>query len=232
MPGSKELQREITDADDEDLFLYIAVDQYAPEGKWALEELWKRHGTWLFDKCLKICNIYNQGNAIAADLASAAFTKAIDRAETYKPTENANDEKNIRRTRKWLGTIAQHLLIDGFRNPNRSVSASPVDFDIALDQFSTQDFVEWFIQQNDVRHSANISDVIGKAFEKLSNREQRVIIETIMQRDKSPSQNYVLRGASIKLANELGISPDSVRQIRKRALSKIKDALDFWRSPL
>lgn len=232
MPGSKELQREIADAGDEDLFLYIAVDQDTPEGKYALEELWKRHGSWLFSKCLKVCNIYNQGSAIAEDLASATFAKAIDRAETYKPAENENNEKNIRRTRKWLGTIAERLLIDGFRNPNRAVYASPIDFDIALDQFSTQDFVEWFIQQNDVRHFANIPDVIGKAFEELNSREQRIIIETVMQRDKSPSQNYVLRGTSTRLANELGIRPDSVRQIRKRALSKIRDALDSWRSSL
>lgn len=232
MSSSKNLQAEIADADDEDLFLYIAVDQNTPEGKLALNELWKRHSSWLNKQCVKICNIYNQGNSIADDLACATFKKAIDRAETYTNIVDSKDEKNFKRTRAWLGTIAKRILIDTFRNPKRAIYSSPIDFEISLEQFSTQDFVEWFIKQNDVRHSTEALSVIGNEFKKLDKREQRVIIETILQRDKSPSEKYVLRGASTRLANELGVSPDSIRQIRKRALSKIKNALDSWKLSL
>ena len=232
MPRDTALQSEISDADDEDLFLYIAVDRDAPESQMALQELWDRHGEWLQQRCMNVCKSYKQGNSYAGDLASVTFFKAIERASTYKAGETKNDSKGMNRTRAWLGQIAKNLLIDGFRNPQRAVTTTPLVNDIELDSFSTQDFVEWFFQQNDVRHSSSASEIIGSAFERLNLREQRVIIETILQRDKSPSGNYVFRGANKILSEEFGIHPDSIRQIRRRALKKIQEALDNWKEYL
>ena len=68
-----------------------------------------------------------------------------------------------------------------------------------------------------------IKDTAIQIFNQLSDREKKVILTDI---EFKKHYKYLPDDVNERLANELGIKKDSIRQIRGRAIAKIKGAID------
>lgn len=153
------------------------------------------------------------------DLALMTLLKAIERAETYKPCEDS--ENSAPHTFSWLKKIAENMIKDLVRNPRRG-TITLVD---ALEStgIGDDDIAEFLVAHESSLVTNEFSSYGIEAFKKLSEREQFVLAMTVELRLASPSGEYVARNEGTALADYLGITPDGVRQIRRRAIKKINE---------
>lgn len=208
---------------DEDLFLYMSfyddpADRVQAEA--AFEELHRRYFAELLERCRRYCRRRQQPIEVAEDLASQVMYRALKRAETYKAGPAPG------RTMAWLSTIAYNILCDAGRNPYRpSVIGSVLEPDLGAESYSAEDFVQLYHQFESPLQTLAHRQAVAAAFSELDERAQNVLIETLIQRSRSPNQTYMYRGTARQLAERLGLTTDNVRRIRCDSLKAIERRL-------
>ncbi|GFE91050.1 hypothetical protein GCM10011488_60040 [Steroidobacter agaridevorans] len=208
---------------DEDLFVYMSFIDNAsdrPVAEAAFAEVHRRYAAELYSRCRDLCRRLGQPTSLAEDLVSLTLTRALDRAETYRgPGTSA-------RTMAWLCKIARNALIDAHRNPHRPSSiGSGSDSDLGAEIYSAQDFASLYHQFESPLATREHWTRVAAAFQELDERCQRVLLETLLQRSKSPGQSYMYRGTAALLAERLGITPENLRRIRYKGMKAISEKL-------
>ncbi len=147
----------------------------------------------------------------AEDLVQDTFQRAFERAASFKAEPGLDAERARRRTRAWLGRIAQNLLTDSLRQ-SREIPASPY-----LEQLSAA------ATDGPPSSSPHLAP-IRRALSQLSDREQDVLRVTALYY-KSEGSERLPNAVSAELGRRWGISNDNVRAIRSRALKKLRRAM-------
>lgn len=203
---------------DEDLLEFV---QFADTDKQianqATLELTRRYLSMLESYCRKIVQQYPDIGLDGEDLALMAFSRAIEKAHTYSPA--VDPEKSTARTFAWLKQIAKNALIDHLRNPKRG-QVRLVDA-LGAQSVNQDDLLDFLIASENSMVTTEFRQQALDAFDRLSDREQFVLIMTIELRFGSPKRDYVARGTAPELASHLGLTPEGVRKIRSRAIKKI-----------
>ena len=192
---------------DEFLFLYMACADEPmdkPIADEAYTEIHRRYVKPVYARCLKMVSSYPDSKTLAMDLTTAALAKAYDRAETYQP--NPDGSTSGSRTIAWLCTIALNILRDFRRNPERPGPVNVVELDVYPEDYSSEDFAMLYCDDQPQLNTQAEYRLVAMAFDTLDTRTQRVLIETLVQRDRSPGRTYMLRGTSEQLAKRLGVS--------------------------
>lgn len=145
----------------------------------------------------------------AEDLAQETFHRAFDRAHTFSAGDVVDDDHARRRTRAWLGRIAQHLLADHLER-FREVSASPY-----LERV-TCDGIE------EPRAASRELELVSEGLESLSEREQDVLRVTALYQRAGEHQRLP-NAVSAELALRWGTTNENIRAIRSRALKKLTE---------
>ena len=114
----------MSERDDAELLAQIARGDDPAAVRAAQAELYRRHVRYLYgalskqrDKLLSLAGLSIE------DVVQDTFARAFDRAASFKAAPELDPDRARRRTRAWLGRIAQNLIADGFRR-FREVSAS------------------------------------------------------------------------------------------------------------
>lgn len=188
----------------------------APRRKDAQQRLYQRHVRYLYgvvhkqrDKLLQLAGLS------VDDVVHDTFQRAFERAHTFHGDPTLDDDRARRRTRAWLGRIAQNLIVDSFRR-FREVSASdylehvPAPSDEACG--------------DDAPASRPDLEPVRAAFAALSDREQDVLRVTALY-FKAEGRQRLPNEVSAELSVRWGISNDAVRAIRSRALRKLRSAM-------
>ncbi|MEZ4439767.1 MAG: sigma-70 family RNA polymerase sigma factor [Polyangiaceae bacterium] len=202
----------LADQTDAALFSHIAGDD-ASAARAAEREIYARHVRYLFgiinkrrDQLVKLAGLSVE------DLVQDTFLRAFDRAATYRGLEDTDEDRSRRRTRAWLGRIAQNLIMDGFRR-FREVAAS--------------DFLDQVTVAGPDSPPSSRPDLapIQAAMETLTDREQDILRVTAMFH-KAGKPGRLPNDVSAELSKRWGISNDNLRAIRSRALKKLSRALE------
>jgi len=207
---------------DEDLFLYMAcrdTPKEVSQAEDACEVLHHRYIDRLFKRCFNMLKSYPDAHTRAAELASAALFRAYERAETYKIDENCSNPSA--RTLKWLARIARNIFRDTLRNPKRPNQLNVVDLEVNTEHYDSSDFAALFLGENDSVHSEELKIRVAEAYDSLKPRAQTVLLETLIQRDRSPGRKYMLRGSARVLADRLDTTPENLRRIRHNGVKAI-----------
>jgi len=170
-----------------------------------------RHMSHLYGRCRRICDRMGVADSFAEDLASATLVKAAGAAHTFVDGEGPGTRAS--RTRAWLATIAWHLLVDMQRNPNRPGPLTGSQEEIPFDDYSTEDFAVLYCDGERMPRDVETIRLVEDAISALDERTRRVVMNTILQRQRSPGRSYVYRGSADALARRIGTTRVNVRRI-------------------
>ena len=163
---------------------------------------------------------YPDSETWAHELTQATLFRAYERADQFRLDPDGNDRAS--RTRAWLCKIALNIFRDHLRNPERPGPLSNVvDLDVNAEQYSPEDFSALFLGDESTSHSRHHHKRVAEAFDQLDDRTQRVLLETLLQRQKSPGRTYMLRSTAQRFADRMQTSTDNVRRIRRNGIKQI-----------
>ncbi|MHC4563817.1 MAG: RNA polymerase sigma factor [Planctomycetota bacterium] len=203
-----------TDADLMVAMAFAADDPPAAQAAW--EEFYRRHVDYLYAVCLRAYGPLLGGPAGVADLVADTFRRAYQRAEGFHDGGVTDPDRLRLRTRAWLGRIAQRLAQTTLRGRSRR-KETLIDLD------------HW--QQ--VAKPADVADVdperiaaVRAAVDSLNEREQIVIRTTFQWYLPDQPHQRLPNDVAAELARTLQTTPENLRQIRRRAMRKIRTFLD------
>lgn len=201
------------DLHDGDLLFYMAVRDEAPaEASQAWRVFHNRHAGYVLRFCRRLARgdgalLTDRG---AEDLTADTLLRAFERAETFDTPES--DPDAIRRlVRGWLGKIAENIVRSVLRGQLRRQDVEDVE---AIGTGADPG--------NDPR-VALVVEGLGT----LTEKEHRVLRATAHWYDEDLGHFNPPKGVMEDLALELGVLPASLRKIRERALSKLKDYMEI-----
>ena len=222
-------QTSMQEETDEDLFLYMACKdnpEDKPLAEMAVAELHRRYLKRLYARCFKMVFSQPDPETLAADLASAALARAYEKAETYRSHPDGSASSS--RTFSWLCKIALNIFRDFLRNPKRpgSLAFNVIELDVNAEMYLPEEFAALYCDDKEQLSTQADYQLVAEVFDTLDARTQRVLVETLIQRDKSPGRTYMLRGSAELLANRLGTTPANLRRIRKNGIRKINEYIN------
>ena len=217
---------------DEDLFIDMAFTDSAEDranADAAYEELHRCYVKIVYTRCIRMISKYPDAETLAWDMTAGALAKAYERAETYQSGEEG--EAGASRTIAWLCKIALNLFLDYRKNPKRPGPLSNVvDLDVHAEQYSPEDFAAFYLEDDSQAYSRQHYQLVAEAFAALNERTQIVLMETLLQRQRSPGRTYMLRKTAAALAARVGTSTDNVRRIRRLGIQQINEYVDQYKN--
>lgn len=189
-------------------------------------EFYNRYKNYLLSVCRKSCFHFDSSDSLADDIFQNTFLKVLKKSSTFKiknPDENTNISGKIK---SWLSIIAKNELIDFLRkNPDEKVLSD-------RSRIKSYDLEETFIKEDHFDVEENIEPVsiqkviLDNALNTLTLREKYVLM-TYMQFFNPLEINRHLPDEALKnICDKFNIKASNVRQIKSRALKKLKTEID------
>ena len=177
-------------------------------------EFYDRHARYLYGVLLqRVRRPLALSGREVEDLVQETFYRAFDRAETFEAAPGWDADSERRRTRAWLGRIAQRLLADWLAG-SREVSASPY-----LDTLAEPEAEPSSSRSPKLR-------LMREALDTLSERERDVLRASALYFRRGEEHQRLPNEASAELARRWQTTSENVRAIRSRALKKVKQYLE------
>jgi RNA polymerase sigma factor (sigma-70 family) len=195
-----------------------AVDARA--ARLAEAELYERHARYLYGVLLaRVRRPLALSGREVEDLVQETFFRAFARAATYTPGDTTEPESERRRTRAWLGRIAQRLLADWLAD-TREVSASP--------------YLEALPEPEPSPPSSRSPKLrlMREAMDTLSERERDVLRVAALYFRPGEEHQRLPNEVATELSRRWETSGDNVRAIRSRAIKKLRSYLEARLSAL
>lgn len=187
------------------------VDADAARAERAWEEFYRRH----YDYLLNVCqNAYSSqiGEGRVPEVVQDTFVKAFRRASTFRPSAGESAEENRWHVRAWLGSILQNTIRDLYRQEPLEVFTEDIEL-----------FPDQGHSENDCAKESPVGP-LEKAFMELEEREREVLRETMLWHSPGARQQRMPSHALQALATRLNTTSANIRQIRSRAIAKLKRA--------
>lgn len=215
MPDGPEKKERSDRLSDTELLLRIAHGSERPVQACAAQtQFYERHVRYLYGVLVRQrTSVYALAQLTAEDLVQETFRRVFEKAHTFAADPDLNLERAERRTRAWMGRIAQRLLLDALER-NREVSATP--------------YVESLCASNDDEPAPSSSPqlrLVREALSLLSEREQDVLTVTALYQRLGEEHQRLPNDIAQQLATRWATSSDNVRAIRSRALKKLRGFL-------
>ena len=193
-------------------------DPAAAQAAWA--EFYARHVDYLYAVCLRGYGDLLTGDTGVGDLVTETFRRAFRGAHLFNADGDQDPERLRRRTRAWLGRIAQRLFQDILRKRRR------------LDLVHLEPELWERIPERTVEPAPNpeLIDRVAAALNQLSEKEQIVIRTTFLWHQRGNAHQRLPNDVVADLAETLQTTPENLRQIRRRALVKIRESVGPMRA--
>lgn len=182
----------------------------APElARQAWAELFRRHYPFMLKVAIGAHGRL-MGSALVEDAVKDAFLKAYLRAETFISDETQVSGDQGRKFRAWVSRIINNNIKDSFRGEPEFVI-----FDEEKSELLT-------FEPNDDNFVGEELAAVEQCLALLTETEQTVLRATMMFRADGSSRHHIPRSAMMQLVAQTGKQPENIRQIRFRALGKLK----------
>jgi RNA polymerase sigma factor (sigma-70 family) len=201
---------------DAELLVFMSLredDPGAARDAWA--EFYERHAEYLHGVCWRAYSQLLYADTGVSDLVVETFRRAFDHAGSFSCEGVAGGDEIRRRVRAWLGRIAQRLVQDLLRGRGRlsTINLAPEDWDRIPEQ------------DPEPTVGAEQIQTVREALEQLPEREQLVIRVTYQWHRPDREHQRLPSHVVSELAATLRTTPENLRQIRRRALARIRAAL-------
>ena len=205
---------DLATASDGDLLALMGRKDNTDLARAAWGAFYLRHCKFLYGVCFRA---YGQrlGTHGVEDLVADTFRRAYTHgAPTYQSDVLESFEVQLRRVQGWLTTIAERLACDILSGCNLERTH--------FEQEEWQDVPE----KADEPVSEKTTDVCRVMQSTLTEREEDVLRTTYHWYDPTKEHQKLPEAVLSSLAKRWNTTPDNIRQIRSRALRKLKDALE------
>jgi RNA polymerase sigma factor (sigma-70 family) len=186
------------------------LDATGARDAWA--EFYRRHHGYLYSVCRRAHRSLI-GDDRVFDLIHDTFIRAFQRACSFHGAGDADLDGQQRLARAWLGAVSEHVVRDYFR---REPQVEFVD-------------VEPFADDSGPGREATSEppvSLLDAALETLTDREQEVLRTTALWYKPGERHQRLPNKIMEQLMTSLGTSSANVRQIRVRAIAKVKSFMD------
>jgi len=211
---------DLTGVPDEGLLALMAMrddEESAAQAKAAFAAFYERHESFVYKACRRRLSGFID-EATTEDLVDDTFIRVYERAGKFRPSESSDPDQRRGRVRAWLITIATRLLYSSFRAKKGAREAHLTDEEWAQLDEATCGGVS--VEPEPLEHR-----LVREAFEQLNDKQKLVVEATLDSFKVEPGrkQQRLSNEDSKALAGKLGITPEDVRQTRKRAYKKIRE---------
>lgn len=176
-------------------------------------EFYERHARYLF--CVLVQRVRRplalSGREVE-DLVQETFVRAFARAGTYHDGDAWDQASQRRRSRAWLGRIAERLLADWLTDA-REISASPY-----LDTLAEPDPAPPSSRSPKLR-------LLREGLDTLNERERDVLRVAALYFRPGEEHQRLPNEVSAELAKRWQTTSENIRAIRSRATKKLKEYL-------
>lgn len=200
-------------ATESDAALLARIAARGSEARAAESELYRRHVRFLYGVLQRRKrDLLASAGLSPEDLVQETFQRAFERAGTFRASEEAlTAERDMARTRAWLGRVATNLLSDHLARL-REVSASPY-----IDRLSCDD-----LEEAPSSERAGKVALVAEGLEELSERERDVLRVTALYHRAGEEHGRLPNAVSQNLSTRWQTTNDNIRAIRVRAMKKLK----------
>jgi RNA polymerase sigma factor (sigma-70 family) len=176
-------------------------------------EFYARHARYLYGVLMqRVRRPLALSGREVEDLVQETFFRAFARAATYRPAEDDVPDGHRRRSRAWLGKIAERLLADWLADV-REISASH--------------YLETLPEPEPPPPSSRSPKLrlLREALDTLNERERDVLCVAALYYRPGEAHQRLPNQVSAELARRWQTTPENVRAIRSRATKKLKEYL-------
>lgn len=206
---------------DEDLLAWMAMNSDEPAyAEAACEEFYKRNLNYVYG-VVRNAQVELIGDAIVEDIVVGTFGRVFAKASTYCSCGAPNAKGKRHNVLAWVGTIAQNLIADYLRDENTRLQL--------VDDWQ---LVEPRIVPRDDGPLSQEARWAGEALGELQERERTILLATLQHYNVNATNQRLPNGVAEDLARTYETKPENIRQIRKRALAKIKAYVEQARMKL
>lgn len=186
----------------------------AARARQAEAEFYDRHARYLY--CVLVQRVRRplalSGREVE-DLVQETFYRAFQRASTFTAGDAFDADSERRRSRAWLGRIAERLLAD-WLSDTREVSASPYIDTLAEPEAGPSSSRSPKLQ------------LMREALDTLSERERDVLRASALYFRVGEEHQRLPNDVSAELARRWATTSENIRAIRSRATKKLKQYLE------
>jgi DNA-directed RNA polymerase specialized sigma24 family protein len=201
-------------ASDGDLLALMGRKEDTDLARAAWGAFYSRHVTFLSYVCSRAYG-RRLGTHGVEDLVADTFRRAYTHgAPTYQSDVLESSEVQLRRVQGWLTTIAEHLACEILAGSNLERTH--------FEQEEWQNVPEK-AHETVPEITADVRHVMQSI---LTEREADVLWTTLHWHDPTKEHQKLPEAVLSNLAKRWKTTPDNIRQIRSRALRKLKDALE------
>jgi RNA polymerase sigma factor (sigma-70 family) len=184
----------------------------------AAKDAWGRFYVRHHPFLLRVCTSdhgYLLGRDGVKDIVQDAFLRAFDGAATFDHREACETVVQERKLRGWLSRIAENLVRDRFRGQP----------EVCIVDESEIDRLDCALGGNPVEGQDPESErlkLLKSGFALLSDLEQTVLRVTMFWWQPDQQHQRMPNAAMLQLSQQVGKSPQNIRQIRLRAMRKLQ----------
>lgn len=195
-----------------ELFLSMAMKEDDSQGaEKAFADFYNRYKNYLYTVVLNACKAWEMyGDDLVQSVHQNTFLIVYEKAENFLQIEEAPIEQQEKLMKSWLATIAKnemYQLLRGLRDEKENM-----DYQDDITLFESSD------EEHEVQKSEDFL-LAEKALDSLSEKNRNILVTYLMFEDG----NKKLPSEEIQRLSEIWeVLPDSLRQIKKRSLEKVK----------
>lgn len=196
---------------DEDLLAWMSMRDEEPElAQAGCDEFYQRHLNYVYTVVRRAFQTL-VGEAAVDDLVSDTFGRVFERAGTYTPCGAPDANGKRQNVLAWVGKIALNVGADYLRDPNTRLEFVD-DWEPVEPQMVSRDGGTLSIE----------AQWAGEALESLPVRERTILLATLQHYVVGAENQRLPNGVAEDLARTYQTTPVNIRQIRKRALAKVR----------
>ncbi|PIF05302.1 MAG: hypothetical protein CSA36_07570 [Draconibacterium sp.] len=203
-----------------DLFLSMAMKEDDSQGaEKAFAEFYNRYKNYLYTVVLNACKAWTMyGDDLVQSVHQNTFLIVYEKAESFLQIEEVPFEQQEKRMKSWLARIAQREMYKLLRELKEEKENMDYHDDITL------------FESSDEEHKVQKSEdflLVERALNSLGEKSRNILVTYLMFEDgnkKLPSEEIQ------RLAEIWDVLPDSLRQIKKRALEKVKKYIETYKN--
>lgn len=214
-----------------DLVLLASIGNISVENRFdsesAFNEFFLRYKSFLLRACKKSCASFDSSEMLADDIFQNTLLKVLNKANTFKSKNPDGDSKNISvEIKAWLSRIAYNELINFLRkNPDEKALSNPFrEKSINLADTIIEDYEE---EVETIKPEKVIQkNLLESALATLTEREKYILMAYMQYFDPAQPLKHLPDDVLSSICVKFTIKADNVRQIKSRAMKKLKAQLE------
>lgn len=207
---------------DEDLLVFMSLrddDPATAKAAWAVFHT--RHVRFVYGQCWRVFYQHLRGRydnhairEMAKDFVADVMVKVHNRAETFKLEGSREPEQMRRQVRAWIGTIARNMVRSWLSSGQYESGVGGLEG------------LDGSIEEDGENVPNPVQECVRRLIDSLPDKERAVLLTYLQFLDPKTGTGRLPNEESKQLAERLGLTTASLRQIKRRVMQRLKPEIE------